>query len=72
MRCAGAPNALSFQPGAAHAGAHSLDDQIAFEFRDGTDDDHHGPAQRSASVNVFPELTNSRPRWLSSSSTSRK
>ena len=34
----------AFEPGAAHAGTHSLDDQVAFEFRDGSDDDYDRPA----------------------------
>ena len=33
-----AADALSFEPGAPHAGAHSLDDQVAFEFCDRADD----------------------------------
>ena len=46
---------LAFKPGAPHAGAHSLDNQVAFELCDGADDDHDGPAQRAGSVDVFPE-----------------
>ena len=45
---------LSFEPGTPHSGAHSLDDQIAFQFSDGADDDHDSPAQRSAGIDVFP------------------
>ena len=46
---------LTFEPGAPHAGAHSLDDQTAFQFCNRSDDDHDGPAQRAAGVDVFPE-----------------
>ena len=34
----------AFEPGAAHAGAHQLDDQVALEFSDGSDDDDNGAA----------------------------
>jgi hypothetical protein len=46
---------LAFEPCAPHAGAHPLDDQAAFQLGDGTDDDHDGPAQRAASIDIFPE-----------------
>jgi hypothetical protein len=46
---------LSFKPGAPHAGAHSLDDQVAFQLGDCADDDHDGPAQRTASIDILPE-----------------
>jgi hypothetical protein len=45
----------AFKASAPHAGAHPLDDQAAFEFGDGADDDDDGPAQRAAGVDVFPE-----------------
>ena len=35
--------------------AHSLDDQVTFEFGDGADDDHDGPAQRAGSVDLLAE-----------------
>jgi hypothetical protein len=35
---------LSFKTSAPHAGAHSLDDQVALEFGNGADDDNDGPA----------------------------
>ena len=38
-----------------HAGLDPLDDQVAFEFCDGADDDHDGPAQRAGCVDFFPE-----------------
>jgi hypothetical protein len=43
----------SFEAGAAHAGAHPLDDQVALELGDGTHDDHDGAPQRSAGVDVL-------------------
>ena len=45
----------AFEPGPPHAGAHPLDDQVAFEFGDSADDDHNGPAQRAAGVELFSE-----------------
>ncbi len=45
----------AFEPGSAHAGAHSLDDQVAFELGDRTDDDDDGPAQRAGRVDLFAE-----------------
>ena len=45
----------AFEFGAPHAGAHPFDDQIAFEFSDGADDDHDGPAQRAAGVDLLAE-----------------
>jgi F420-0:gamma-glutamyl ligase-like protein len=50
-----AADMLAFEPCAPHAVAHPLDDQVAFELGDGADDDHDGPAQRAADVDVFPE-----------------
>lgn len=46
---------LALEPGAAHAGAHSLDDQVAFQFSDRADNDDDGAAQRAASVDLFAE-----------------
>src|SRR3974390_471693 len=48
-------NTLAFQPGTPHAGAHSLDNQVAFELCDGADDGDHGPAQRAAGVDILAE-----------------
>jgi len=45
----------AFEPGPPHAGAHPLDDQVAFKLRDRTDDDDDGPAQRAGRVDIFPE-----------------
>jgi hypothetical protein len=39
--------------GSAHAGFHSLDDQVAFELGDRTDDDDDGPAQRAGRVDAL-------------------
>src|ERR1035437_3671142 len=50
-----AADVLPLQPGAPHAGAHSLDDQVAFEFRDGADDHNYGPSKWAAGVSIFPE-----------------
>jgi len=41
--------------GAPHAGAHPLDDQVAFEFGDRADDHHDGAAQRAARVDLLAE-----------------
>ena len=50
-----ASDVSSFELGAPHAGADSLDDQVAFELGDGSDDDHDGTAQRPAGVDVLAE-----------------
>ena len=47
--------ALAFQLGAPHAGTNALDNKVAFQLGDGSDDDDHGPAQRAASIDVLPE-----------------
>ena len=41
--------------GAPHAGAHPFNNKVAFQLGDGADDDHHGPAQRSARIDIFAE-----------------
>jgi hypothetical protein len=46
---------LAFKTSAPHAGAHSLDDQVAFQFSDSADDDDDGPAQWATSIDIFPE-----------------
>ena len=51
----GPSDTLAFEPCAPHAGAHSFDDQVAFEFGDGADDDYDGAAQRTAGVDLLPE-----------------
>ena len=50
-----ATDGAAFEPGPAHAGPDPFDDQVAFEFRDGPDDDHDGAAQRAAGVDLFAE-----------------
>ncbi len=45
----------AFKASAPHAGAHSLDDQVAFEFSDRSDDHDDGAAQRAARVDLFAE-----------------
>src|ERR1035441_5214868 len=45
----------AFELSASHYGAHPLDDQAAFQFCDCTDDDHNGPAERAAGIDLFPE-----------------
>jgi hypothetical protein len=48
-------DSLAVESGAPHAGADSFDDQAAFEFGDGADDNHDGAAQGAAGVDIFPE-----------------
>ncbi len=50
-----AADVLTFEARAPHTGAHPFDDQAAFEFGDRSDDDHDGPAQRTAGVDIFAE-----------------
>jgi len=45
----------AFESGSPHACAHSLDDEVALKLSDGADDDHDGPAQRTAGVDLFAE-----------------
>ena len=45
----------ALEPGAAHAGAHPLDDQIAFQFGNRSDDDDDGPPQRTTGVDLLAE-----------------
>ena len=45
----------AFQLGAAHAGAHAFDDEVAFEFRNGADDHDDGPAQWPSGIELLPE-----------------
>ena len=46
---------LAFEASAPHAGAHPFDDEVALKLSDGADDDHDGPAQRTAGVELFAE-----------------
>src|ERR1700746_2315237 len=50
-----ASDVTSFELGAPHAGAHPLDDQVAFKLGDRPDDDHDGTSQWSARVDLFAE-----------------
>jgi len=50
-----APDVSPLEFGAPHAGSHPLDDQVAFEFGDGADDDDERPAERTAGVDVLAE-----------------
>ena len=45
----------SFELCSAHAGTHTFDNQIAFQLGNRTYDDEDGTAQRSGSIQVFPE-----------------
>jgi hypothetical protein len=46
---------LAFKASAPHAGALALEDQVTFQFGNGADDDHDGPAQRAAGIDIFPK-----------------
>jgi hypothetical protein len=50
-----AADVTAFESGSPYAGAHSLDDEVALKLCDGADDDYDGPAQRTASVDLFAE-----------------
>ena len=50
-----AADVLASEAGAPHAGADPLDNKVAFELRDRSDDDHDGAAQRAAGVDVLSE-----------------
>ena len=45
-----APDVLAFELGPPHAGAHSLDDQAAFEFGDGTFGAGFNPGERTGAI----------------------
>ncbi len=67
-----ASDVSAFELGAAHAGANTLDNQVAFELHNGADNHYDRPTQWAAGVDLFLKLTNSTLRRFSSSSTSRK
>jgi hypothetical protein len=46
----------TFELSAAHAGAHSLNDQIALKFSDRADDDDDGASQWTAGIEVLPPM----------------
>ena len=48
-------DALALTAVASHAGAHPLDDQVAFQFGDGANDHDDGSAQRSSGIDALPE-----------------
>ncbi len=52
----------TFEACASHAGAHSLDDQVAFQFRDRSYDDHDGAAERPPVSICSRNEMNSMPR----------
>jgi precorrin-3B methylase len=45
-----APDVAAFEAGAAHAGAYPLDDQVALELGDRSDDDDNGASQWAARI----------------------
>ena len=45
----------AFEFGPPHTCPHPLDDEAALEFSDCTDDDHNGPAEWAAGVDLFAE-----------------
>jgi len=49
------PDVTAFELRPPHACPHPLDDQVAFELCDRTDDHDDGPAQRTAGVDLFAE-----------------
>ena len=50
-----AADVTAFQLGAAHAGAHPLDNQVTFQFRNGADNHYHRPTQRDAGIDLLPK-----------------
>jgi len=49
----GTTNANSFQLSSAHPGSDSFDDQVAFQFSNGGEDNHNGPSQRAAGIELY-------------------
>src|SRR4051794_26905680 len=49
------PDVPALELGPAHAAPYALDDQVALQFGDGTDDDDDGPPERATGVDVLPE-----------------
>lgn len=45
----------TFELGPAHAGAHPLDNQVAFQFSNGADNRYDRPTQRAAGIDLFSE-----------------
>ena len=50
-----ATNVPAFRPCPPHAAADALDDQAAFQYGDGANDDHDGAAQRPTGVDLLAE-----------------
>ncbi len=51
-----AADVTAFELRAPHAGAHSLDDQVSFEFRDGADNHHDRPTQRRTVAYFYADI----------------
>jgi len=49
----GTADLTTFETGAPHAGAHPLDNKVAFQLGDGADDYDQGATERAAGVDVF-------------------
>lgn len=60
------PDVPSFELCSPHAGSDPLGDQVAFEFGDGSDDDHDGAAQRAARVDLLTERIEFQLEYVSS------
>ena len=45
----------AFESGPSHSGSDPLDDQAAFQLRDGSDDDDNGSAQGTTGIDLFSE-----------------
>ncbi len=45
----------TFELGPAHAGAHPLDNQVAFQFSNGADNRYDRPTQRAAGIDLLAE-----------------
>lgn len=50
-----APDVAALETGTPHADLDSLDDQVAFEFSDRSDDDNDGAAVRAVRIDVLIE-----------------
>jgi hypothetical protein len=56
-----ASDLASFELGASHAGPYALNNKVALQFGDGSNDDHDGAPERPAGINVLPEADEIRP-----------
>ncbi len=50
-----AADVAAFEPGPAHAGPDSFDDEVALQLGDRADDDHNGATERAAGIEVLAE-----------------